>query len=79
MGDDVIAALASSPSDAVLFARLTLEEPQFAWDFADSLALDSDHTWAEPVKVYEKIDPHAVLPIHQRLVENEFVEPGAEQ
>ena len=62
----------------MLFALLTLKEPQFAWNLAHSLALDSDHTWSELVKVYEKVDPIAVLPVHQRLVENELVEAGAQ-
>lgn len=30
------------------------------------------------MKVYEKVDPLAVRPIHQRLVENELVEAGAQ-
>jgi hypothetical protein len=76
--DEVVATLASSPRDAVLFALLTLKEPQFAWNLAHSLALDSDHAWAELVNAYEKIDPLAVLPVHQRLVENELVEAGAQ-
>ncbi|MEX1105039.1 MAG: DUF6880 family protein [Ilumatobacteraceae bacterium] len=76
--DEVVATLAASPSDAVLFALLTLKEPEFAWNLAHSLALDSDHTWSELVKAYEKVDPLAVLPIHQRLVENELVEAGAQ-
>ena len=76
--DEVVATLAASPSDAVLFALLTLKEPEFAWNLAHSLALDSDHTWAELVKAYEKIDPLAVLPIHQRLVESELVEADAQ-
>ncbi|MGH8968708.1 MAG: DUF6880 family protein [Actinomycetes bacterium] len=76
--DEVVATLAASPSDAVLFALLTLKEPEFAWKLAHSLGLDSDHTWSELVKVYEKVDPLAVLPIHQRLVENELVEAGAQ-
>lgn len=76
--DEVVATLAASPSDAVLFALLTLKEPEFAWNLAHSLALDSDHTWSELVKAYEKVDPLAVLPIHQRLVDNELVEAGAQ-
>lgn len=76
--DEVVAMLAATPSDAVMFALLTLKEPEFAWNLAHSLALDSDHTWSELVKVYEKVDPLAVLPIHQRLVENELVEAGAQ-
>lgn len=32
----------------------------------------------EVVKAYEKVDPVAVLPIHQRLVENELVDAGAQ-
>ena len=61
-----------------LFALLTLKEPEFAWNLAHSLVLDSDHTWSELGKVYEKIDPIATLPIHKRLVENELVEAGAQ-
>ncbi|MBF4162758.1 DUF6880 family protein [Nocardioides acrostichi] len=76
--DEVVATLAASPRDAVLFALLTLKEPEFAWNLAHSLALDSDHTWSELVKAYEKVDPIATLPIHQRLVENELVEAGAQ-
>lgn len=76
--DEVLATLAASPSDAVLFALLTLKEPELAWELAHSLALDSDHTWAELAKGYERVDPLAVLPIHQRLVENELVEAGAQ-
>ena len=76
--DEVMATLATSPSDAVLFALLTLKEPEFAWNLAHSLALDSDHAWSELVKAYEKVDPLATLPIHRRLVENELVEAGAQ-
>ena len=75
--DEVMATLAASPTDAVMFALLTLKQPEFAWNLAHSLALDSDHTWSELVKGYEKVDPIAVLPIYQRLVENELVEAGA--
>ncbi|MDI9629826.1 MAG: hypothetical protein QM286_15020 [Acidobacteriota bacterium] len=76
--DEVVATLAASPQDAVLFALLTLKDPEFAWNLAHSLALDSDHTWSELVKAYEKVDPIATLPIHRRLVENELVEAGAQ-
>lgn len=76
--DEVLAALSASPSDAVLFALLALKDVQLAWNLAHSLALDSDHTWAELIKAYEKIDPLAVLPIHRRLVENELVEASAQ-
>jgi hypothetical protein len=76
--DEVVAILTASPRDAVLFALLTLKEPEFAWNLAHSLALDSDHTWSELVKAYEKVDPIATLPIHQRLVKNELVEAGAQ-
>lgn len=62
----------------MLFALLTLKELEFAWDLAHSLALDSDHTWSELAKGYEKVDPIVVPPIHQRLVENELVEASAQ-
>lgn len=76
--DEVVATLAPSPRDAVLFALLTLRNPEFAWNLAHSLALDSNQTWSELVKAYEKVDPIATLPIHRRLVENELVEAGAQ-
>lgn len=76
--DEVVATLAGSPSNAVMFALLTLKEPEFAWNLAHSLALDSDHTWSELVKAYEKVDQIATLPIHRRLVENELVDAGAQ-
>lgn len=75
--DDVITTLKASPSDAVLFALHTLKEPEFAWNLAHSLALDNGSTWAALVKVYEKIDPLAVLPIHQRLVEGILIDANA--
>lgn len=76
--DEVLATLAVRPSDAVLFALLTLTDVQLAWKLGHSLALDSDHIWAELIKAYEKIDPLAVLPIHRRLVESELVEASAQ-
>lgn len=76
--DEVVATLAASPSDAVLFALSTLKDVQFAWNLAHSLILDNDHTWSELIKAYEKVEPLAVLPIHQRLVETELVEAGAQ-
>lgn len=75
--EEVMATLAASPRDAVLFALLTLKDVRFAWALAHSLPLDSDHTWSELIKAYEKVDPLEVLPIHQRLVENELVDAGA--
>ncbi len=76
--DEIVATLAASPSDAVLFALLTLKDAQFAWNLAHSLGLDSDHTWSVLAKAYEKVDPLAVLPVHQRLVESELIEAGAQ-
>jgi hypothetical protein len=73
-----MSTLAASPRDAVLFALLTLKDPEFAWQLAHGLTLDSDPTWSELVKVYEKVDPIAVLPIHQRLIEHELVDAGAQ-
>lgn len=76
--DEVVATLSASPSDAVLFALLTLKDTQFAWNLAHSLGLDDDRTWSELAKAYEKVDPLAVLPILTRLVESELVEAGAQ-
>jgi hypothetical protein len=70
---DVMATLASHPRDAVMFALRTLNDVEFAWDLAYSLALADDPTWSELVKAYEKVDPLAVLPVLQRLVENDLV------
>ena len=76
--DEVMATLATSASDAVLFALLTLKDAQFAWKLAHSLRLADDPAWSELAKAYEKIDPLAVLPAHQRLVEHELLEAGAQ-
>ena len=76
--DEVVATLAANPSDAVLFALLTLKDAQFAWNLAHSLALDDDRTWSELAGAYEKVDPLAVLPVLTRLVENELTETGAQ-
>lgn len=76
--DEVVATLAASPSDAVLFALLTLKDTQFAWNLARSLALDDDRTWSELAGAQEKVDPLAVLPVLTRLVENELTEAGAQ-
>ncbi|KPN46771.1 hypothetical protein AN933_25675 [Mycobacterium intracellulare subsp. chimaera] len=70
---DVMATLASHPRDAVMFALRTLNDVEFAWDLAYSLALADDPTWSELVKAYEKVDLLAVLPVLQRLVENDLV------
>ncbi|UQX11464.1 DUF6880 family protein [Candidatus Mycobacterium methanotrophicum] len=75
---EVMTTLASRPRDAVMFALRTLRDVEFAWDLAHSLALTDDPTWSELVKAYEKIDPLAVLPVLQRLVESELVATNAQ-
>ncbi|ASL24266.1 hypothetical protein MYCOZU1_05906 (plasmid) [Mycobacterium intracellulare subsp. chimaera] len=75
---EVMTTLASHPRDGVMFALRTLRDVVFAWDLAHSLALADDPTWSELVKAYEKIDPLAVLPVLQRLVENELVAAKAQ-
>ena len=75
--DAVVATLAASPRDAVLFALLTLKEVQFAWNLAYSLGLDSD-VWERLATAYEKVDALAVVPILARLVDNELTEAGAQ-
>jgi hypothetical protein len=76
--DEVVATLAASPRDAVLFALLTLKEVQVAWNLAYSLGLDSDDVWERLATAYEKVDPLAVLPVLARLVDNELTEAGAQ-
>lgn len=74
--DDVMATLSDRPPEAVLFALLTLKDVRRAWDLAHALELDDDRTWSDLIKAYEKVDPVATLPVHQRLVERELVEAG---
>ena len=76
--DEVVATLAASPRDAVLFALLTLKEVQLAWNLAYSLGLDSDDMWERLATAYEKVDPLAVLPVLARLVDNELTKAGAQ-
>lgn len=75
--DEVIATLATRPDQCVLFSIGTLHAPRLAWEQAHALGLDNDLVWVELAKVYEKIDPLAVLPVHQRLVEHELVTTNA--
>jgi hypothetical protein len=77
--EQVFAALASRPADAVLFALLTLKDVRLAWDLAHSLHLDDDRAWHELIKSYEKIDPLAVLPIHAKLVDKDLVHADAQR
>jgi hypothetical protein len=76
--DDVLATLSTRPDQAVIFALLTLNDPHLAWEQAASLPLHDDHVWAQLATAYETIDPLAVLPIHQRLVEHELANTGAQ-
>jgi hypothetical protein len=78
VADEVMATLAAQPNDAVLFALTTLKDASLAWNLAHELGLDSDHTWSDLAKAYQKVDPIAVLPIHHRLVEHELVHTGAQ-
>jgi hypothetical protein len=52
--DEVVAALAASPRDAVLFALLALKEVQLAWNLAYSLGLDSEDAWERLATACEK-------------------------
>ena len=75
--DEVIATLATRPDQSVLFAIGTLHDPRLAWEQAHTLGLDNDLVWVELAEAYEKIDPLAVLPVHQRLVEHELLTADA--
>jgi hypothetical protein len=70
--DEVMAAVANRPYDAVVFAQHHLRDVPLAWELAHSLGLHDDRTWSDLAKAYEKVDPLAVLPIHSRLVEHEL-------
>lgn len=76
--DGVFDTLAARPDQAVLFALGALKDPQLAWNLTNNLRSDDDHTWAEVANAYETVDPLATLPIHQRLVEHELVNAGAQ-
>jgi uncharacterized Zn finger protein len=76
--DEVMNQLARSAHDAVVFAQHHLKDVRLAWELAHTLALDSDRTWSDLVKEYEKVDPIAVLPVLNRLVMTELVETGAQ-
>ena len=71
---EVMTTLSPHPREAVMFTLKTLKDATHAWELAHSLALDDDPTWSELAKSYEKIDPLAVLPVHQRLAENDLID-----
>lgn len=75
--DKVLTVLAPRPDEAVLFALGTLKDPHLAWSQSQNLPVDDDRVWSELAKAYERIDPLAVLPIHQRLVDHELVNADA--
>lgn len=74
----MLQTLSRQPYDAVIFTLTTLDDPRAAWDLAHDLDLNSDRGWANLIDEYEKVDPLAVIPIHQRLVRNELSNTGAE-
>lgn len=76
--DDVWAALESRPRDAVLFALLTLRDPEHAWELAHTLGLQDGDAWERLATAYAEIDPLAVLPVHARLVEGVLIEAKAQ-
>lgn len=73
----VATELEANPTEAITFTLTTLQDPRRAWQLAHELDLHSDHTWDELAKAYEPIDPAAVLPIHQQLVETTLSNTGA--
>lgn len=75
---EVLATLATSPRDAVLFALLTLDDVHRAWDLAHSLGLESDDVWERLVADYQVLDPTATLPILARLVDQDLTRTGAQ-
>jgi hypothetical protein len=75
--DAVLATLVARPAESVLFSLSALKDPRLAWEQAATLGLDDDRVWAELAKAYEPVDPLAVLPVHQRLVEHELVNADA--
>ena len=76
--EEVNAALAASPRDAVLFALLTLKDVPLAWQLAHSLDLESDDVWERLAGRYETVDPTAVLPILARLVDHDLARADAQ-
>ena len=76
--EQVLDRLASRPRDAVLFALLTLQEPELAWDLAHELNLNDADAWDRILREYEKLNPIATLPVHTRLVEELLVDAGAQ-
>jgi uncharacterized Zn finger protein len=76
--DEVMRTLSSQPRDLVLFTLLTLQNPQLAWEQAHQAELVDAQVWEELVKAYETVDPAAVLPVYQKLVEHELVNADAQ-
>lgn len=76
--DEVVERLATSPRDAVLFALLSLQKIQYAWDLAHTLGLRDADVWLRLTQDYERIDPLAILPILAELAENELTATGAQ-
>jgi uncharacterized Zn finger protein len=76
--NEVTQTLSSQPRHLVLFTLLTLQNPQLAWEQAHQTELVDTDVWQELVKAYETVDPSAVLPVYQQLVEHELVNADAQ-
>ena len=67
--DEVVATLAASPRDAVLFALLTLKEVQFAWNLAYSLGDNHEDVWMQQRRTAEEpAPPRTYRPLRQIVV-----------
>lgn len=76
--DEVLAALSTSPAEAVGFTLSSLGDIRLAWSLAHSLSLNDDRMWTSLAKSYEKIDPLVVLPVLTRLVDHDLTEADAQ-
>ncbi|MCZ4552195.1 hypothetical protein [Gordonia rubripertincta] len=70
--DDVTAALAASPADAVSFTLDVIGDPRAAWEQAHDLPLTDIDVWLDLIKKYEKIDRLAVLAPLRQIVDAEL-------
>ncbi|MDO3648583.1 hypothetical protein [Nocardia mangyaensis] len=74
--DDVLARLAFSARETVLFALGSLGDVELAWDAAHALNLTSVDVWDRLVAAYEPVDPAAVVPVLADLVTAELAHTG---
>ncbi len=68
----VVERLEQRPYDYIVFLLLSIEDVPRAWAEAHRIGLVDDGLWTQLVGAYQQLDPAAVIPVLQRLVDSDL-------